>query len=91
MANTLPNVPVHAGSKFLWSGRLGAAEVSDFNAATLAGRLYADACDVGFYVESPRTGKRVLFSEEDVERREGEIVSWRYSSEEGFRIIVWND
>jgi len=89
--NTLPNVPVHDGRKFTWNGKVGSAEVSDFNPATLAGRLFGDACDVGFYVVSPRTGRKVLFFEVGVDRRDGEVTSYRYESNDGFRVIVFND
>jgi hypothetical protein len=89
MAKTLPNVPVHNGSKFSWCGPNGSAELSDFNPVTLASRLYGDACDVGFYVQGNR--HRVLFHEVLVERREGEVVAYHYESEEGFRITVYND
>lgn len=90
MARTLPNVPVHSYTSFTWAGSVGTAEVSDFNAANLAGRLYADACDVGFFVQGNR--RKVLFSEASVERNgEGEIVAWCYESSEGFKIRVFND
>lgn len=62
MAKTLPSVPVHDGNLFNWTGKCGVADLSDFNSAGLAGRLYGDACDCGFYVSSP-SGRKVLFSE----------------------------
>jgi hypothetical protein len=93
MSSTLPNIPVHDGLQFAWSGNFGVAEVSSFTPSTLASRLYADACDVGFYVVSGRTGNRMLFSEERVERdAEGETVAWHYVNETGtIRITVFND
>ena len=93
MAKTLPNVPVHNGLQFAWAGNHGTGELSDFNPATLAGRLYADACDCGFYVVSGRTGTKMLFTEERVERDgDGETVAWHYVNEAGtIRITVVND
>lgn len=92
MARTLSNVPVHSGSKFTWSGKTGSAELSDFNPATLAGRLYGDACDVGFYVQSHKSGEKVLFSEERIDRdAEGEILRWHYTASNGCSIVVFND
>lgn len=90
MARTLLNVPVHPYSKFTWAGPNATAEVSDFNPANLAGRLYADACDVGFYVQGNR--RKMLFTEASVERNgENEVVAWCYESAEGFKIKVFND
>lgn len=91
MAKLLPSVPVHDGGKFHWSGNEGTADLSDFVPANLAGRLYADACDVGFYVVSQRTGRKVLFTESDVERREGELVAYHYEADGGLHITVFND
>lgn len=91
MSSTLPNVPVHKDVPICWHGRSGCADLSDFK-MPLTGRLYADAVDVGFYVESPRTGLRKLFSEAKIERDvEGEPVSYHYESSDGFTITVWND
>lgn len=89
MAKTLPNVPVHMWAQFTWSGPKGSAEVSDFNPATLAGRLYGDACDVGFFVQGMR--RKMLFVEASVERVENEVVAYHYESAEGFKITVFND
>jgi hypothetical protein len=90
MARTLPNVPVHAYAKFTWAGPNGSAEVSDFNPATLAGRLYGDAVDVGFFVQGNR--RKMLFSEASVDRdAEGEVTAWNYESPEGFKIKIFND
>jgi hypothetical protein len=93
MTKTLASVPVHNGTRFAWSGNDGFADVSSFDPSTLAGRLYADACDVGFYVLSERSGNRMLFTEEKVERdAEGETVAWHYVNEAGtIRITVHND
>jgi len=95
MAKTLPSVPVHDGNAFNWTGKCGVADASDFKGGgDLAGRLYADAADCGFYVSSP-SGRKVLFSEAKAEWREGEIVAWHYETSDpdaaGVRIIVFND
>lgn len=95
MAKTLPNVPVHDSIQFAWAGNTGSADLSDFHRSPcgLAGRLYADACDCGFYVVSGRTGNRMLFSEERVERDgDRDIVAWHYVNADGtIRITVFND
>lgn len=91
MPKTLPNVPVHHSAKFAWAGNTGVADLSDFVPADLAGRLYADACDVGFFVVSARSGNKVLFTEKDVERRGEEIVAYHYMAENGVVITIFND
>ena len=89
---TNPNLPVHDGRAFAWEAGTGYAEVSDFpSAGNLAGRVYADSCDVGFYVRSHKTGVRKLFIEEGVRRLDGDVISWIYKSEDGFTIEVFND
>lgn len=93
MATTLRSVPVHDGSKFNWTGKHGCADMSDFMPGPLTGRLYGDACDVGFYVSSGRTGRKVLFTmtEGPGEDNDGEVTSLQFASAEGFRITVFND
>ncbi len=92
MAKLLPNVPAHDGSKFNWTGRHGCADMSDFR-CPLAGRLYADACDVGFVVTSGRTGRKVVFTQTagPGEDSDGEVGSYDFTSAEGFRVTVFND
>lgn len=92
MANLLRGVPVHNGSMFNWTGKHGCADMSDFREA-ITGRLYGDACDVGFQVSSGRTGRKVLFTMTDgpSEDNDGEVTSLEFSSAEGFRITVFND
>lgn len=93
MATTLRDVPVHQGSMFVWTGKHGAADISDFR-SPVSGRLYADACDVGFYVVSGRTGDRVLFTQigGPGEDNDGEAMSYEYESPGGgIRITIFND
>lgn len=92
MAKLLPNVPAFDGSKFNWTDRHGCADVSDFR-GPLVGRLYADACDVGFVVISSRTGRKVVFTQTGGpgEDTDGEVGSLEFSSPEGFRVTVFND
>jgi hypothetical protein len=53
--------------------RIFVAEVSCLPVSP--GRVYDDACDVGFTLESARTGRKVVVAEERTERdAEGEIL-----------------
>lgn len=60
-------------------------------------RIYNDACDVGFYLESDRTGGKILMVfEKTQENQEGEIQAWIYvpaSSREGrvTKVVLFND
>jgi hypothetical protein len=56
-------VPIHSARKFTWTnGFRGVADMSDFGGARISSRVYADAVDIGFICESPRTGRRMLFT-----------------------------
>ncbi len=59
------------------------AEISDFNPkpfSTLFGQAFDDACDEGFQIESVKTGARVLFTFDRVEKdAEGDIVAWHFA------------
>jgi len=86
--------PRHSSDAFRWSrwGKLGVADLSDFNRSLLADRLYDDSCDVGFEIESERTGKVLLFtyvmSHKD---GDGDITHDEYlSTTEGIKIVVFN-
>ena len=54
-------MPVYSGEMFTWSNGIGVIERSSLPTA-FATRLYDDACDVGFRVQSHRTGKEKLFT-----------------------------
>lgn len=58
----MKDVPVHDGDKISWvtSEKRGWIDASDL-ARPMCGRIYDDACDVGFKVRSPRTGAVKLF------------------------------
>jgi hypothetical protein len=65
------------------------------------GRVYDDACDVGYTLVSARTGREVVFAETFTRYdNEGDIVYWVYEPEPyqrrlgelaGVRLIVFND
>lgn len=56
-------------------------------------QIFNDACDYGFWMESARTGKLMLFLFESTDRslNENEIYGWRLKSEEGFNALIIND
>lgn len=94
MANTLHSLPVHDGSKFSWHDGVGTCNVSDLDIiARVAGRVYADSCDVGFKVRSHRTGAEVLFLYEDALRDDdGDAIAFIYISCDGrWRVKIYND
>jgi hypothetical protein len=90
---TLPNVPVHNGKKFTWRSMKAATEASDLG-RPVHGQLWDDACDVGFYIESHRTGTKALFALASQERSDGDVVSTTYRSVDlpmEFEVVVFND
>ncbi len=87
---TLRDVPVHDGKKFYWCQGIGSADTSDLY-PVVSRRVYADACDIGFYVRSHRTGHVVLFTHTKTTKRGDEVISWTYQSAAGVRIVIYND
>lgn len=90
------NIPVHAGASFSWEGRDGTTDASmltNGGRKAIAGQVWNDSVDLGFYVQSPRTGTRILFILNEEQTREGEVVGWRYVShgtEEPLHLLVVN-
>lgn len=90
--NRLPLTCITAGH-FTWSGQTGVAEESDLP-EHLVSRVYRDACDFGFLVQSDRTGRTVLFTCSEILRgSEGERVGSRFCDAEdlGLTIDILND
>jgi hypothetical protein len=96
--NNLLVVPEHKASQFAWKGTTGCAEVSeltDGGSHGFEGRIYADACDIGFTVVSDRTGRRITFALVSTERdADNDVAMWKYRGigrDSDFVIIVFND
>jgi hypothetical protein len=63
--------------------------------------LYDDACDEGFAIVSDKTGKEARFAVSNVERREGDILSWtlvptsetarQNPSLADYKVVIFND
>jgi hypothetical protein len=81
----LNDIPVHDGKLFTWHRNQfsGTTEASTLG-GQMSRRVWDDAVDVGFYVTSPRTGRKVLFTlisvNHDAGGLGGEITSWTYKS-----------
>jgi hypothetical protein len=86
-------IPVHDGRLFAWEGNVGACDRSDLGPKGMCDRIYDDACDVGFYVRSHKTGKYVLFVLHHQEpTKDSEVGAWHFSSQcAKFNIVVFND
>ena len=55
--------------------------VTEASALPSPGRVYDDACDVGYRVRSHRTGKAVVFAQHDIQHdNEGDVIVWIYRS-----------
>ena len=88
--NTLP---VHDGSKFTWKDGAGCIEASDLGRG-YTGRVWNDAADVGFIVRSHKTGAEKLFVYAGALSSSGraeDVYGFRYDSEDGVKISVFND
>jgi hypothetical protein len=63
MMNRKPDffLPIHSAKLFTWTGKKGVTEASTLGRGH-TGRVWKDACDTGFNVKSPKTGRTVAFS-----------------------------
>lgn len=60
---------------FTFKNKTFLSELSTLKGFHLDSRIYDDACDVGFYMKSSRTGKLALFTMSDVKRdAEGDLM-----------------
>lgn len=87
------NVPTHSSSSVLWSKNHGQVDISALveQCERFTNRVWPDSCDVGFWMKSHKTGVNVLFLLESQKLKDGEIVSWEFTSQDGrFRITVFN-
>lgn len=62
------------------STRCFVAEASDLGLGAHDGRVYDDACDVGFILVSHKTGDAILFVQDGVDMNGDEIAGWRYKA-----------
>lgn len=95
----LNSVPRHPGCIFSWAYGEGCADASDFSnpppgAPPLCGRVWDDACDVGFFVVSHRTQESKLFTHsKSVRDPFGELLYDVYTShpDRVVQIRIYND
>jgi len=94
---------VHSTNRFLWDSttRKFIAEASDLG--VFYGRIYADALDVGFALESVKTGEIAVFYLVETKRQEGcgGVAFWRFVPTydairrcpriDGVEVIIFND
>lgn len=81
-------------NKLDWMPEHGAfvSEMSDLPSTILFQRVYDDAADRGFILESARTGRTKLFTlYSEVINNDGELVKYEFRSECGLKVIVFND
>lgn len=52
-----------------------ASDLGDFRPE----RIYPDACDVGFKMESERTGVVATYYLAEVERKDGDVAAWHFN------------
>jgi hypothetical protein len=87
------DIPVHDGAQFTWNKKTGFSEESTLG-GPIAKRVYADACDVGFYVQSHKTNRKMLFTflAED-KSVDGELLAtkWQSADDPSINITVFND
>jgi hypothetical protein len=83
-------VPVHDGKMFTWEGKTGSAEASDFGRRPVASRVWPDSADFGFKVVG-KNGFQKLFTAAREDRRDGELRSTTFTSQDGIEIVIFND
>jgi len=56
------------------------------------GRIYDDACDIGFYMVSEKTGNKILFIETSPEfDADNELICYNFSGFMDLKVKVFND
>ena len=81
--------PTFRSKHFSWSDNKGISFITDIPGNPLS-RVYDDACDVGFFVQSGITGNKRLFLLTDED--DHDTKSWIFTSECGnFTIQIFND
>lgn len=87
-------LPIHCASKVTWRKdcrTTGSVEASDLG-PNFTGRVWNDACDIGFILRSPKTGREILMVQTGRSTdREGDVTSWLFESREGITLNVVND
>lgn len=88
-------VNVHNTNKFTYNEatKTFVAESSDLCKGNPMYQIFNDACDYGFWMESARTGKLMLFTFEGTDKSPDgeEVYGHRLKSEEGFYALIIND
>jgi hypothetical protein len=90
-------IPTYPSTMFTWNTsengtKYGLAEMSDFGKCQIYSQVYDDAADVGFNVQSDKTGKVKLFTFKSEERDpNSDVVGVYFSSEDGIDILLIND
>jgi hypothetical protein len=93
----LKNVPTFPSHLFDWTitKNTGVSEASDLGVRAggqIMSQIYDDACDFGCYVESSRTGRKVMFLFDDYDLHDDEIAGTRFTSECGqYKLLIIND
>lgn len=79
---TMLALPIRAANLLTWEGNRGVAEISDFGRfVKLDDRVYDDACDVGFDLWNPKSGRTLLMTLADTKvDDEGDTQVWIYRS-----------
>lgn len=85
--------PIHSMAKFTYNkdNKTFVCEASDLTCKKYAGRIWPDACDYGFWIQSHVTKTVMLFTHDLDDVRDGELCGQWFSSEEGFKAFVIND
>jgi len=75
------NIPVYPADLFTWKGTHGFTEASDLKAVNFnPSQVWDDSCDVGFYLRSPNTGAKKLFTYAGHDHQDNEIVATMFES-----------
>lgn len=91
----LSGIPVHSTKQFSYNktDKTFVTEASSLGKTNLFDRLYPDACDVGFWLKSHKTGKQILFFlVDEIKNADDELTGWRFMSFHSlYFLIIFND
>jgi hypothetical protein len=89
---SLPSIP---SSSFEYDKGFFSAEASELGSSFNIGKIFDDACDVGFSIVSAKTGSKAIFALSGVDTNEGDVLCWNFKcvtkNLEYLEAVIFND
>jgi hypothetical protein len=87
-------LPRYSAARFTWDENRGSACASDLTKSINPfGRVFNDACDMGFRLVSPKTGREKLFTvTSETRNADNDVVLWTlWDTDMELTLTLYND